>query len=1008
MGASFLLPRIVGHGRAAELLFFGDLIDAAEALPHRPRQPRRPRRRGACRRARAWAERLARGPAFAHTMTKQMLESEHAMSLAAAIEAEAQAQAICMAHPDFRDGLRGQQGEAARRASRARRSCDGERRGAGRVSASRLALSAAISSPSSAPRHARARGAPATTAAVAGLDGEPRRPQTVARAMGELGLYAHLVPEARGGAPSEKPERPDVRRRALAGARSARRSARSRRSPTPSSRCRASARIRSSLAGTRGAARRYLPGVVARRAHRAPSRSPSPRRAATSPRSDDARGATATAWVLDGEKTLISNVRHRAALRRLRQRRSGARARRASPRSSSSATRRGSTSTPIPMSIPHPIGRLALARLPRARRTRCSARSGEGFTLAMQTLDAFRISVGAAANGMAARALARALEHVTRRRQFGAPLAEQQMVRALPRRHGDRARRRAPARRARRAPARHRAARASRPRRRWRRCSRPRRRSASSTARSSSTAASAWSLGTEVERALPRDPAAPHLRGHDRDPEAHHRQGPPRSSRDAAVADLAMWKPPKRIRHALPVLSRAPRADGGRAARSSSRRSRSRPASTLRERSWVPAMVPWRATEEGFVTPDVLDWYGRFADGRARRDRRRGDRASATCRAGRCSASATIASSRASRELVRDGARSGARGRTRLFIQLIDFLRIRRRPERDALPRASSSRSPRPTGGTSPSRRGDAAAGERDRGARSATQLARARRRDARRGPRPARDRGAALRLPRARHRRGARPHPRPAAGAARTSSRDAAERAQRGRLRRRRAPLRARLHDGLVPLGAEHARRRLRRRARAAACGSRSRSTPRCARASASAFTRRLPLPLRRRHRGRQPASTTRPTSASRFARAGMDFLSLSTGGKFEDAKQPKVGEAAYPYTGPERLRVHAHGDRPTRAGRSAGRCRSRRAIRAAVRGGGPRHADRRRRGHRHVRSGRGDPRARRGRPHRRRAPVARRSRLVPEAAPRARATRSAAASTRTTARRSTRSTSR
>src|SRR6185436_9676082 len=35
-------------------------------------------------------------------------------------------------------------------------------------------------------------------------------------------------------------------------------------------------------------------------------------------------------------------------------------------------------------------------------------------------------------------------------------------------------------------------------------------------------------------------------------------------------------------------------------------------------------------------------------------------------------------------------------------------------------------------------------------------------------------------------------------------------------------------------------------------------------------------------------------------FARAGMDFLSLSTGGKFEDAKQPKVGEAAYPYTGP------------------------------------------------------------------------------------------------------------
>jgi enoyl-CoA hydratase/carnithine racemase len=102
MGASYLLPRIVGHGRAAELLFFGDLIGAEEAL-----------RIGLANRvvpdaevvatARGWAERLARGPAFAHAMTKQMLESERTLSLAAAIEAEAQAQAICMAHPDFRE-----------------------------------------------------------------------------------------------------------------------------------------------------------------------------------------------------------------------------------------------------------------------------------------------------------------------------------------------------------------------------------------------------------------------------------------------------------------------------------------------------------------------------------------------------------------------------------------------------------------------------------------------------------------------------------------------------------------------------------------------------------------------------------------------------------------------------------------------------------------------------------------------------------------------------------------
>ena len=101
MGASFLLPRIVGHGRAAELLFFGDLIDAAEA--HRIGLVNRVVPDGdALALAMAWAERLARGPAFAHTMTKQMMESEHGMTVAQAIEAEAQAQAICMAHPDFR------------------------------------------------------------------------------------------------------------------------------------------------------------------------------------------------------------------------------------------------------------------------------------------------------------------------------------------------------------------------------------------------------------------------------------------------------------------------------------------------------------------------------------------------------------------------------------------------------------------------------------------------------------------------------------------------------------------------------------------------------------------------------------------------------------------------------------------------------------------------------------------------------------------------------------------
>ncbi len=101
MGASYLLPRIVGRGRAAELLFFGNLFDAGEA--ERIGFVNRVVPDGeALQLALEWAAELARGPQFAHGITKQMLESESQMSLAAAIESEAQAQAICMAHPDFK------------------------------------------------------------------------------------------------------------------------------------------------------------------------------------------------------------------------------------------------------------------------------------------------------------------------------------------------------------------------------------------------------------------------------------------------------------------------------------------------------------------------------------------------------------------------------------------------------------------------------------------------------------------------------------------------------------------------------------------------------------------------------------------------------------------------------------------------------------------------------------------------------------------------------------------
>ncbi len=102
MGATYLLPRVVGLGHASELLFTGDIINADRAaqigLVNRV-VPAEDLRADAI----ALATRLARGPAFAHQMTKQMLEDEATLNLREAIEAEAQAQAICMVHPDFRE-----------------------------------------------------------------------------------------------------------------------------------------------------------------------------------------------------------------------------------------------------------------------------------------------------------------------------------------------------------------------------------------------------------------------------------------------------------------------------------------------------------------------------------------------------------------------------------------------------------------------------------------------------------------------------------------------------------------------------------------------------------------------------------------------------------------------------------------------------------------------------------------------------------------------------------------
>jgi len=100
MGACAILPRIVGHGRAAELLYTGRVLGGEEA-----------ERWGFFNRlaapdtlltsAQALAHELANGPTFANAMTKRMLETEWAMSVETAIEAEAVAQALCMKTEDF-------------------------------------------------------------------------------------------------------------------------------------------------------------------------------------------------------------------------------------------------------------------------------------------------------------------------------------------------------------------------------------------------------------------------------------------------------------------------------------------------------------------------------------------------------------------------------------------------------------------------------------------------------------------------------------------------------------------------------------------------------------------------------------------------------------------------------------------------------------------------------------------------------------------------------------------
>jgi 2,4-dienoyl-CoA reductase-like NADH-dependent reductase (Old Yellow Enzyme family) len=312
---------------------------------------------------------------------------------------------------------------------------------------------------------------------------------------------------------------------------------------------------------------------------------------------------------------------------------------------------------------------------------------------------------------------------------------------------------------------------------------------------------------------------------------------------------------------------------------------------TAATRTWVPAMVPWRATEDGFVTKNVLDWYGRFADGAP----------------GVLVVEATGIRDVPSGPLLRVGhdrflpglgelvatVRARSSHRTLLFLQILDFVAIRRRPEKAKFFARFLEITARHRDAVR-ERFGAAAAADE---ASVRTQLANCDD-DALRAiltPREFRDYAFGYReevtdlhLPHIRE----LPKVLPGLFA------DAAARAREAGF------------DG-VELHFAHAY---------TMASFLSRTNVRDDGYGGSPAARlRLPLEVFAAVRARVGADFCVGTRflgdevidagshledavghGVAFARAGFDYLSISKGGKFDDAKQPHVGEASYPYTGP------------------------------------------------------------------------------------------------------------
>jgi dimethylglycine catabolism A len=345
---------------------------------------------------------------------------------------------------------------------------------------------------------------------------------------------------------------------------------------------------------------------------------------------------------------------------------------------------------------------------------------------------------------------------------------------------------------------------------------------------------------------------------------------------------MAAWRPPERIKYA-PLA--APWPSASEIERSQLFQPIMVGSLRLASRTWVPAMVPWRASEDGDVTPAVLAWYERFARGRP----------------GALVVEATGVRDVASGPLLRisddrflpglerltECVRRASGGETKLFIQIIDFLSIRRRPAPQKYFERFLSVTPRhreflqmPDSDESSVRTRLATLNEAQlQIALTARELE-----SLRQG---FRERVTDVDVPAVRD----LPATLPDVFAA------AACRAQSAGF------------DG-VELHYAHAY--------TMASFLSALNTRADGYGGAREQRVRLPLEVLSAVRARvgsafpvgcrmlaedciESGSTVEDTEyfAARFAGAGMDFISLSRGGKFEDAAQPKVGEAAYPYTG-------------------------------------------------------------------------------------------------------------